>query len=165
MSSLLTLAKDLEQKSKAQASDTEQMLKDAFSGHEAYVRQELDESAKRINSAILDHDRLLSEAVTRSTRGMLRMAGRTWLSIVMVSVLLIATSGGILWWQGQQILDNYMSIQEQKDALDKLNARTFGVSFQSDSNGQFLVLPKGVKAETSWTVNDGKRNAVKLVRE
>ena len=96
---------------------------------------------------------------------MLRMAGRTWLSIVMVSVLLIATSGGILWWQGQQILDNYMSIQEQKDALDKLNARTFGVSFQSDSNGQFLVLPKGVKAETSWTVNDGKRNAVKLVRE
>ncbi|MBE4883227.1 mbkB [Enterobacter cloacae complex sp. P39RS] len=39
------------------------------------------------------------------------------------------------------------------------------MSFQSDSNGQFLVLPKGMKAETGWTVENGKRNAVKLVRE
>ena len=103
------------------------------------------------------------EAISRTdTR---TIVSHVWLTIVLVSALLIASSAGILWWQGQQMLDNYMSIREQKDALEKLNARTFGVSFQSDSNGQFLVLPKGVRAETSWTVDNGKRNAVKLVRE
>jgi len=165
MSSLLTLAKDLEQKSKAQQQNTGEMLKAAFSAHEAYVNQELTESAKRINGAISDHDRLLASALSHSTKGMLRMVSRTWLTIVLVSVLLIASSGGILWWQGQQIRDNYISIREQKDALEQLNAKTFGVRFQNDSNGQFLVLPKGVRAETSWTVDNGKRKAVKLVQE
>ena len=165
MNSLLTLAKDLEQKSKAQQQSTGEMLKAAFSEHEKSVRAELSESEKRISAAILDHARKLSAAMSQRTKGMLRMVSQTWLTIVLVSALLIASSAGILWWQGQQMLDNYMSIREQKDALEKLNARTFGVSFQSDSNGQFLVLPKGVRAETSWTVDNGKRNAVKLVRE
>jgi hypothetical protein len=165
MSSLLTLAKDLEQKSKAQQQSTGEMLKAAFSEHEKSVRAELSESEKRISAAMLDHDRKLSSAMSQRTKGMVRMVSQTWLTIVLISVLLIASSAGILWWQGQQILDNYTSIREQKDALEKLNARTFGVSFQSDSNGQFLVLPKGMKAETGWTVENGKRNAVKLVRE
>lgn len=121
MSSLLTLAKDLEQKSKAQQQHTGKMLKAAFSAHEAYVNQELTESAKRINGAISDHDRLLASALSQSTKGMLRMVSRTWLTIVLVSVLLIASSGGILWWQGQQILDNYITIREQKSTQAMLS--------------------------------------------
>jgi len=159
MNSLLTLAKDLEQKSKAQQQTTGEMLKAAFSEHEKSVRAELSGSGKRISAAILDHDRKLSLAMSQHTKGMVRMVSQTWLTIVLVSVLLVASSAGILWWQGQQILDNYTRIREQKDALGKLNERTFGVSFQSDSNGQFLVLPKGTKAETGWTVENGKRKA------
>ncbi|MEY8786858.1 MbeB family mobilization protein, partial [Citrobacter freundii] len=67
MSSLLTLAQDLEQNSKAQRQSTSEMLKAAFSEHEAYVNQELSESAKRINSAILDHDQKLSSAISQNT--------------------------------------------------------------------------------------------------
>ncbi|WP_213091112.1 MbeB family mobilization protein, partial [Escherichia coli] len=44
MNSLLTLAKDLEQKSKAQQQSTSEMLKAAFSEHEKSVRAELSES-------------------------------------------------------------------------------------------------------------------------
>ena len=44
MNSLLTLAKDLEQKSKAQQQTTGEMLKAAFSEHEKSVRAELSES-------------------------------------------------------------------------------------------------------------------------
>lgn len=84
---------------------------------------------------------------------------------LMVSALLIGTSGSILWWQGQQITDNYTTLRQQEDALAKMSAKTWGVSYQSDSNGRFLVLPKGAKAETGWTVDSGKRNAVKLVQE
>lgn len=165
MSSLLTLAKDLEQKSKAQRQSTGEMLKAAFSEHEAYVNQELSESAKRINSAILDHDQKLASAISQNTRGMLKTIGRTWLIIAGVSFLLICTSGSILWWQSQKIRDNYQAISEQKDALTKLNARTWGVTYQKDSQGRFLVLPAGMKADTNWTFDDGKKNGIRLVQE
>ncbi|EHT5123137.1 MbeB family mobilization protein [Salmonella enterica] len=165
MSSLLTLAQDLEQKSKEQRERTAVMLKAAFSEHETSVRQELNESAKRISAAISAHEKGMTEAMQSNRLNVLRMVGRTWLTITMVSVLLIATSGGILWWQSQSILDNYQAISEQNAALEKLTARTWGVTYREDSNGRFLVLPKGMKAETSWAANDGKQNAVKLVQE
>ncbi len=83
------------------------MLKAAFSEHEKSVRAELSESEKRISAAILDHDRKLSAAMSQRTKGMLRMVSQTWLTIVLVSTLLTASGASILWWQGQQILDNY----------------------------------------------------------
>lgn len=104
MNSLLTLAKDLEQKSKAQQQSTGEMLKAAFSEHEKSVRAELSESEKRISAAILDHDRKLSSAMSQRTKGMVRMVSQTWLTIVLVSALLTASGASILWWQGQQIL-------------------------------------------------------------
>lgn len=83
----------------------------------------------------------------------------------LVSALLIASSAGILWWQSQQILDNYTTIREQKDALEKLNARTWGVRYQEDNQGRFLVLPEGVKADTNWTFDNGRKNGIRLVQE
>ncbi|MCV5230631.1 MbeB family mobilization protein, partial [Escherichia coli] len=88
MNSLLTLAKDLEQKSKAQQQSTGEMLKAAFSEHEKSVRAELSESEKRISAAILDHDRKLSGAVSQRTKGMVRMVSQTWLTIVLLPALL-----------------------------------------------------------------------------
>ncbi|XYQ52941.1 MbeB family mobilization protein [Pectobacterium carotovorum] len=88
MSSLLTLATDLEQKSKAQASDTEQMLKRAFSEHELSI------------SAALS-----------------------------LSVLLTATCGSVLWYQSTLIRSNLAELQAQSAALEKLTARTWGVTY------------------------------------
>ena len=159
MNSLLTLAKDLEQKSKAQQQSTGEMLKAAFSEHEKSVRAELSESEKRISAAILDHDRKLSSAMSQRTKGMLRMVSQTWLTIVLVSALLVASSAGILWWQSQQILDNYTTIRDQKDALEKLNARTWGITYQELNDGRrFLIMPKGTQPEiipyegTNWVL-------------
>ncbi|MCP6210081.1 MbeB family mobilization protein, partial [Klebsiella pneumoniae] len=89
MNSLLTLAKDLEQKSKAQQQSTGEMLKVAFSEHEKSVRAELSASARRISDAILAHEQSMSEAMEKNRRSVLRTAGRTWLTILMVSALLI----------------------------------------------------------------------------
>jgi hypothetical protein len=99
------------------------------------------------------------------TNGLLRMVSQPGLTIVLVSALLIASSAGILWWQGQQILDNYTRILEQKDALEKLNARTWGVRYQEDNQGRFLVLPEGVKADTNWTFDNGTKIGIRMVRE
>ncbi|HDF2330351.1 TPA: MbeB family mobilization protein [Morganella morganii] len=148
MNSLLTLAKDLEQKSKAQQQRTGEILKAAFSAHEQSVRAELTASAERISTAILEHEKGMNAAMQQNRLNVLRMVGRTWLTVTMVSVLLIATSGSVLWWQGQQITDNYMTIRGQKETLSKLNGRTWGVSYQESNDGRrFLVMPKGTQAE------------------
>lgn len=165
MKSLSTLAQDLEQNAKVQRERTDAMLKAAFSEHEQSVKLELSESVKRINSAISAHDQTMQTSIASTTKGMLKTVGRTWFTITMVSVLLIATSGGILKWQSQQIRDNYQAISEQKDALEKLNAQTWGVRFQEDNQGRFLVLPAGTKADTRWTFDDGTRNGIRLVQE
>lgn len=169
MSSLLTLAKDLEQKSKAQQLHTGEMLKAAFSEHEQSVRAELSASAKRISDAIRAHEEGMSSAMEKNRRSVLLTAGRTWLTIVMTSALLIATSGGVLWWQGQQITNNYTLLRQQEDSLAKMTARTWGVTYLEDENGRFLVLPAGTSADTrqDWTVSKGssQRNAVRLIKE
>ncbi|EHO9130376.1 MbeB family mobilization protein [Salmonella enterica] len=157
MSSLLTLAKDLEQQSKAQQKSTGEMLKAAFSEHEQSVRAELNASAKRISDAISAHEQSMSEAMEKNRRSVLLTAGRTWLTILMVSALLIATSGSILWWQGRQITDNYTHLRQQEDTLAKMTARTWGVRYQESNDGRrFLILPPGMQAEaipydgTTW---------------
>ena len=165
MSSLLTLAKDLEQKSLAQQQHTGDMLKAAFSEHELSVRAELSESERKINAAISAHELKLTSAIDRTTRGMLKTVVRTWLVIVLTSLLLIGSSWGILRWQSQKILDNASAISEQSDTLTKLNARTWGVRFQEDNSGRFLVLPAGTTTDTQQTWHVGERQALKLIQE
>ena len=77
--------------------------------------------------------------------------------LLMVSALLIGTSGSILWWQGQQITDNYTHLRQQEDTLAKMTARTWGVRYQESNDGRrFLILPPGMQAEaipydgTTW---------------
>ncbi|MDK9460927.1 mobilization protein, partial [Klebsiella pneumoniae] len=59
------------------------------------------------------------------------MISQTWLTIVLVSALLIASRAGILWWQGQQIPDNYTTIQEQKSTQAMLAEKNNGVQHQT----------------------------------
>ncbi|EDU4497920.1 TPA: mobilization protein [Salmonella enterica subsp. enterica] len=127
MSSLLALAKDLEQQSKAQQQSTGEMLKAAFSEHEQSVKAELSASAKRISDAISAHEQGMTAAMQSNRLSVLRMVGRTWLTITLVSVLLFATSGSILWWQGQQITGNYQAIRAQERTQAMLSEKNHGV--------------------------------------
>ncbi|EAR3908022.1 mobilization protein [Salmonella enterica] len=95
----------------------------------------------------------------------MRLATRRWLSALMTSLLLAGACGGVLWLLSWKIAANLDEIAAQNATLEKLNAKTWGVTYLEDSNGRFLVLPKGMKAEAGWTVANGKRNAVKLVKE
>ncbi|MQU56139.1 mbkB [Pseudomonas sp. FSL R10-1339] len=36
------------------------------------------------------------------------------------------------------------------------------MDFHRDENGQFIILPKGMKAVSGWTFENGSRQAVKL---
>ncbi|EED3335483.1 mobilization protein [Salmonella enterica subsp. enterica] len=169
MSSLLTVSRDFEEKSKAQQQLTEEKLKAAFSEHERSVRAELSASAKRISDAISAHEQGMTSAMQSNRLSVLRMVGRTWLTITIVSVLLFANLSGVLWYQGHLIASNLAEIDRQNTALSKLNAKTWGVTYLEDGNGRFLVLPKGTTVDMaqSWTVGIGrsKLNALRLVKE
>ncbi len=142
-----------------QQQTTGEMLKAAFSEHEKSVRAELNESEKRISAAIHDHDRMLSSAMSQRTKGMLRMVSQTWLTIVPVSVLLIASSAGILWWQGQQILDNYTTIREQKSTQAMLSERNSGVQLTTcgEERRRCVVNPDAGRfgEDSSWMILAG----------
>ncbi|MCU6680489.1 MbeB family mobilization protein [Leclercia sp. H6W5] len=164
MSSLLTLAKDLEQKSKAQQQSTGEMLRAAFSEHELSVRAELSASAKRISDDIRAHEHGMNSAMEKNRRIVLRTAGRTWLTILMTSSLLIATSGGVLWWQGQQILDNYITIRDQKNTQAMLSKANNGVQLttceEKGRPGRPCVRVNREAgqfgADSSWMILEGK---------
>ena len=161
MSSLLTLAKDLEQQSKAQQKSTGEMLKAAFSEQEQSVRAELNASARRISDAISAHEQSMSEAMEKNRRSVLLTAGRTWLTILMVSALLIGTSGSILWWQGQQITDNYTTIREQKSTQAMLSERNSGVQLSTSGDQRRRCVRVNPEAGrfgegSSWMILAGK---------
>lgn len=169
MSSLLTASRDFEVKSKAQQQLTEERLKAAFSGHEQSVSEALNSSLSRISDAIRAHEQGMTAAMQSNRLSVMRMVGRTWLTITMVSGLLFASLSGVLWYQGSLIASNLAEIDRQNAALSRLNAKTWGVTHLEDGNGRFLVLPKGTAVDRtqSWTVGSGrsKQNALRLVKE
>ncbi|MGS6249600.1 hypothetical protein ACVGWE_00020, partial [Enterobacter mori] len=61
--------------------------------------------------------------------GMVRMVSQTWLTIVLVSALLIASSAGILWWQGHHILDNMSLIDISEPTRHSQESRLRSFSF------------------------------------
>ncbi|MGS6310560.1 hypothetical protein ACVGWX_00140, partial [Enterobacter hormaechei] len=61
---------------------------------------------------------------------------------------LIGTSGSILWWQGQQITDNYTHLRQQEDTLAKITPRPGGVRYQYTSHARsLLIIPPGIKPQ------------------
>ena len=161
MSSLLTLAKDLEQQSKAQKQSTGEMLKAAFSEHEQSVRAELSASAQRISDAIRAHEEGMSSAMEKNRRSVLLTAGRTWLTVLMTAGLLIGTGGSMLWWQGQQILDNYTTIREQKRTQAMLSERNSGVQLSTCGEQRRRCVRVNPEAgrfgeDSSWMILAGK---------
>ncbi|MCV6019967.1 mobilization protein, partial [Escherichia coli] len=128
---------------------------------EKSVKAELSASAKRISDAISAHEQGMTAAMQSNRLNVLRMVGRTWLTITMVSVLLIATSGSILWWQGQQILDNYTAIREQKSTQAMLSERNSGVQLSTCGEQRRRCVKVNPEAgrfgeDSSWMILAGK---------
>lgn len=174
MSSLSKMATDFRQKSSKQANDTEQLLKSEFDRLGTCVSEALSLSGQKISDDIAARNQALSEALRLHSEGMtaamqshresvMRLATRRWLSVLMTSLLLAGTCGGVLWLLSWKIAANLDEIAAQNTTLEKLNAKTWGVEFREGTNGRYLVLPKGTEADTNWTID--KRRAVKLVKE
>ncbi len=168
MNSLLTLAKDLEQKSKAQQQSTGEMLKAAFSEHEVCqsgTERKREENQRRHPRPRAGYERGHAvEPPERDAYGRADMADHH----DGVRTAVRQPERGVVV-SGSLIASNLAEIDRQNAALSKLNAKTWGVTCTEDSNGRFLVLPKGTAVDRtqSWTVGNGrsKQNALRLVKE
>jgi len=146
MSSLLTQAKDFEQKSKEQQHLTGQILQDAFSEHVRSVKAELRESEQKISYAIRAHEQSMTERLSGSSRRVTGPALRIWLIVLLATGLFFATSWAVQWYQVSQIVENQRTLAAQEKALADAEARTWGVRYQTAQDGKrYLVMPKGTK--------------------
>ncbi|ECY8308819.1 mobilization protein [Salmonella enterica] len=174
MNNLLNSGTVFREKSSEQANATEQLLKQEFDRLGKCVSEALSSSGQTISDDIAARNRELREALRHHSNGMteamqshresvMRLATRRWLSVLMTSLLLAGTCGGVLWLLSWKIASNLDEIAAQNATLEKLNAKTWGVEFREGKDGRYLILPKGTEADTNWTVE--KRRAVKLVKE
>ncbi|EOJ9315198.1 MbeB family mobilization protein [Shigella flexneri] len=169
MSNLLQTGAEFEKKLKERAESTEKMLSDEFRKLEESVSKAVTSNETKIKDAIAlftasteeslkKHREGVKEAMMQHRKDVLKLAGNTGMMLLGMVIFLFTVSGGTLWYLGGMIQANLEEIR-------KLNAKTWGVRYHEGSNGRFLVLPEGMKAETNWTMENGKQNAVRLVQE
>ncbi|EFG0240541.1 MbeB family mobilization protein [Shigella sonnei] len=176
MSNLLQTGAEFEKKLKERAESTETILNDEFRKLEKSVSKAVTSNETKIKDAIAlftasteeslkKHREGVKEAMMQHRKDVLKLAGNTGMMLLGMVIFLFTVSGGTLWYLGGMIQANLEEIRKQNENLEKLNAKTWGVRYHEGSNGRFLVLPKGMKAETNWTMENGKQNAVRLVQE
>jgi hypothetical protein len=94
------------------------------------------------------------------------MTAKSWLKPVLISLAILASISLPVWglthYLADQIKSNLELIEQQEQTLSQIQSQTFGVTFQQDPTGQFLILPEGTRAEGGYQV--GKRQAVKLLK-
>ncbi|EFZ3896921.1 mobilization protein [Shigella flexneri] len=172
MSNLLQTGAEFEKKLKERAESTEKMLSDEFRKLEESVSKAVTSNETKIKDAIALFTASTEESLKKHREGVkeammqvLKLAGNTGMMLLGMVIFLFTVSGGTLWYLGGMIQANLEEIRKQNESLEKLNAKTWGVRYHEGSNGRFLVLPEGMKAETNWTMENGKQNAVRLVQE
>ena len=160
MSGISDLARSFEEKSKQQASAIETGVTNAYKQHEQTLLAALRSSEQSLSAAIQAREKAL-EAILSTTEANTRalvLSGWKWLAGSLLAVILAAS--GALWWTGQTVAENFQLIEQQKATMAR--AQALGMEFHRDENGQFIILPKGMKAVSGWTFENGSRQAVKL---
>lgn len=160
MSGISDLARDFEQRSKQQASAIEKSVASAYAQHEQTLLAALRSSEQSLCGAIQVREKSLSEllSTTEANTRALALSGWKWLAGSLLAVAL--ASSGALWWTSQTLAENLALIEQQKATMAR--AQALGVQFHQDANGQFIVLPRGMKPVTGWTFDNGRRQAIKL---
>ncbi|WP_447398462.1 MbeB family mobilization protein [Escherichia coli] len=143
--STLTLAKDLEQQSKAQQKSTGEMLKAAFwrstSSLSSGTERKREENQRRHPRPRAEYERGDGE----NRRSVLRTAGGIWPAHPDGVSAADRHERSILWWQGQQITDILSHLRQQEDTLAKMTARMWSALSGEYSDGlrRFLSYRRG----------------------
>lgn len=162
-SELDALAANLKKQSAAALSGTLDAIESDLNQRLAGIKKQIEAQTKPLSASLAS---VKAEAETLQA-----LTFRGWLKPLALSLsLLLGIFGGswaLMQWLSYSITSQLetraalaQQIEQQQQALAKIEARTWGVEFNQDSNGRFLILPPGVEPSTGWKV--GNRQAVRL---
>ena len=114
MSSLLTLAKDFEEKSKQQASNTGATLKAVFSEHEKSVTEALSSSEQKIRDATARHLREMETLMGEHQKKTSRLMISSWRYLTAFLLLVALSCLAGVWYTFHSIQTNRETIHQQK---------------------------------------------------
>jgi len=161
MSKISGAIASLESQKQQLLSDTLDFEKLEFELHKQILRKELRENAIFFRADMQKVTDSMQQEIEklRNTAG--RLALRRWEYLLGIGVFLFLSLSTLLWFTGQQVTDNLRQMEAQRVEMRKIAA--WGVETSHTSDGEFLILPKGVTATTGWKV-EGGREAVRLNR-
>ena len=137
----------------------------------AGVRELVDEQLQtltaELSQSVAGAKRTIEADIQRLTRDARRWLLRPVAYGMLAAIGVAIGAAGLSAWLGAGIRTRIESrarlnveILAARETLQQIEAVTWGVRFQEQDAGRFLVLPEGMEAETGWTVGD--REALKL---
>jgi hypothetical protein len=161
MSGISDLARSFEEKSKQQASAIETSVANAYAQHEQTLLNALHASEESLSTAIQRREQKLGSLLDETERKTRAAVLNSWKWLLGSLAACSVAAGGALWWTGQAVTKNLAIIEQQKAMLAR--AQVLGIQFHQDANGQFIVLPRGMRTDGKpWTFDNGRRQAIKL---
>ena len=162
-SELDALAANLKKQSAAALSGTLDAIESDLNQRLAGIKKQIEAQTKPLSASLAS---VKAEAETLQA-----LTFRGWLKPLALSLSLLLGifigSLALMQWLSYSITSQLetraelaQQIRAQEQTLAKIEARTWGVEFNQDSNGRFLILPPGVEPSTGWKV--GNRQAVRL---
>jgi hypothetical protein len=127
-------------------------LGELISGYEAVIKTKCTEPVlEMLNS------------VQRSQHSLWRKA----ILITLTSLFSGAIGGGSMYFSATHWTTPKKERDELAQEVEQLQqtlaqAKAWGVTFQENKNGRFVVLPPGTKTENPWEIKDSKQKAIKL---
>lgn len=90
------------------------------------------------------------------------------MALILLGLAIVVCGGsvGFFVWSTESLREEReqldVEVRAAQASLEKMQAKTWGLTFQESEKGRFIVLPEGMTSETNWTV--GKRDAIRLVK-
>ncbi|HFN7264969.1 TPA: MbeB family mobilization protein [Klebsiella pneumoniae] len=140
MSGISDLAKAFEENSKQQSQHTEMHVKAEFQKLNDAISEELNSSAKSINSVIQDVTRQHQQRLKTVYQPVTKLL---WIGLSFIALICVGLIGGTYWYLSQQLDE----IQNNEQRLAVLNSKTGkGIVIEAGkgkNQGQyFILLPK-----------------------
>jgi len=143
---------------------TKQQLSDLRSELNGILQRELNTIRSDIHSQFgalsREYQTTQNSLLWRLTKNRILIPALTAFSVLATIWL---SGWGLSSWQENRIAHNWQELTDQNRVLNQLQQKTFGITLHESDRGQFIILPKGAKADTEWT--NGDRNSVRIVRE
>lgn len=162
MQKLGELTENLKTQVEERNAEAERSFHETLTRLNTSLTQSVHDELRTITSAMArDMDRLRARQLDALDRSWHRAA---LLSLIILAVLALTSfalgfgASLILNGRQQRIREYSRQIEQQKQTLE--TAKSWGIQLHQDSNGRFIVLPKGITPNTRWSW-DG-RPAIKL---